>query len=63
MSDLIKTSVYLKKDNRNLFDDVCLLLKEQKTKVINEALENHLKKLIKENKLEKKLETLKALKD
>jgi hypothetical protein len=58
MSDTLKTTVYLKKDIKKLFDNVSFLLKEQKGDLINEALEIHLKKLIKDKNLEDKLKAL-----
>jgi hypothetical protein len=58
MSDLIKTSVYLKTDIRKKFNNVSFLLKEQKTTIVNEALKIYLDKLIKDNNLQDKLKAL-----
>jgi hypothetical protein len=55
---LVKTTIYLEKDNKKLLDNVSFLMKMKKNDIVNKALSNYLDGLINENDLEEKLKTL-----
>jgi len=63
MKQLLKrTTIYLKPEVREMLDNVSFLTKETKVDLVNDSILIHLKNVIKEKKLEKKIEDLQKLK-
>jgi flagellar basal body-associated protein FliL len=58
MSELVRTTVYISKENKELLNTISFITKESKTSMLNTALTKHFETLVKEKGLEKLIEEI-----